>query len=71
MLIVTKNSTDDKDHNAILYVVVYYIIIIYLYLNVIWLFILVCYYFLVWSFYWNFCVYPFFKLMGAQMYLTA
>ena len=41
VLIVTRNSTDGKNHNVILYVVVHYIIIKYLYENVIWFFILV------------------------------
>ena len=33
--IVTSNSTDDKDHNSILYVVFHYIIIKYQYINTI------------------------------------
>ena len=40
MLIVTSNSTDGNNHNAILYVVFHYIIIKYLYVNVIWFFII-------------------------------
>ena len=39
VLIVTRNSTDDKNNNAILYVAFYYIIIKYQYVNVIWSFI--------------------------------
>ena len=35
VLIVTMNSTDSNNHNAILYVVVHYRIIYYLYVNVI------------------------------------
>ena len=34
------NSTDGKNHNAILYVVVNGIIIKYLYLNIIWFFVI-------------------------------
>ena len=37
--IVTRNSTDDNNHNAILYVVVHYIIIKYQYVNIIRIFI--------------------------------
>ena len=37
VLIVTRNSTNDNNHNAIFYVVFHYIIIKYLYVNVIWL----------------------------------
>ena len=51
VLIVTRNSTNGNNHNAILYVVVYYIIRKYIYLDVIWFFILGSYYVLVYSSY--------------------
>ena len=35
VLIVTRNSTDGNNHNAIFIIVVNYIIILYLYLNLI------------------------------------
>ena len=47
VVIVTRNSTDGNNPNAILYVFFHYIIIKYLYLDLIWLFILVSFYFLV------------------------
>ena len=37
--IVTSNSTDDNNYNAILYVFFHYIIIKYQYVNIIWIFI--------------------------------
>ena len=39
VLIVTSNSTDDKNHNEILNVVFRYIIIKYKYVNIIWIFV--------------------------------
>ena len=42
VLILTSNSTDDNNHNAILCVVFHYIIIIYQYVNIIWIFIFFC-----------------------------
>ena len=39
VLIVTRNSIDDNNHNAILYVVLHYRIIKYQYVNTIWIFI--------------------------------
>ena len=39
VLIVTRNSTDDYNHNSILYVVFHYRIIKYQYVNIIWIFI--------------------------------
>ena len=37
--IVTRNSTDDNNHNSILYVVFHYKSIKYQYVNIIWIFI--------------------------------
>ena len=37
--IVKRNSTDDNNYNAILYVVFHYIMIKYQYVNIIWIFI--------------------------------
>ena len=45
VLIVTSNSTDGNNNNAILCVVVNYIIIKYIFVNLIWFLILVSYYF--------------------------
>ena len=45
VLIVTRNSTDGNNHNAILYVVFYSILIKYLYVNVIMFFFIVSFYF--------------------------
>ena len=39
VLIVTRNSTDDKNHYAVLYAVFHYRIIKYQYVNIIWIFI--------------------------------
>ena len=39
MAIVMRNSTDDNNYNAILYVAFHYIMIKYQYVNVIWIFI--------------------------------
>ena len=47
VLIVTRDSTDGNNHNAILYMAVHCRIIIYIYVNAILLFILVCFYFCV------------------------
>ena len=44
VLIVTNNITDGNNRNAILYVVVHYIIIKYLFVNVICFFIIILYY---------------------------
>ena len=44
VLIVTRNSTDGNNHNAILYVVFHFIIIKYQYVNVVLLFVFVSYY---------------------------
>ena len=38
MAILTRNSADGNNHNAILYVVFHYIIIKYQYVNIIWIF---------------------------------
>ena len=45
VLIVTRNNTDGKNHNEILYVVVHYRIIKYPYVDVIWFFTIFSYYF--------------------------
>ena len=67
LVIVTRNNTDNNNHNSILYDVFHYRIIKYQYVNILYIF--VCFSVLV-SYFTVSCL-SFLRLVGAKSYITA